>query len=251
MLVIHSMDEVMALIKQRLGNVLCVNPEKIDVQFGYIKGEPSVVTGLNETVEEDIFDEEEFVATASIKVSGSTDPDPQTDGETKPPKRRKRRTRAEIEADEAKQAAEATKPSEEVESAKPEGSDTQQPETKPDDKAPELESQPQASVDPEKEDKPPFKVDDEQPTENLFADDPADAGTVVDTAGAAEPATVVDDNPFASEPEPTVAAQNPFASESDNLFEEVEEVKPTTETSSTGFSKPAGTSGDEVLDLFA
>lgn len=254
MLVIHSMDEVVELIKARLSLKLGVSPEDVQGQFGFINGEAAVVVGINEEINDDLFEEED-----SGQQQTSDDlPTDKVEGETKPVKRRKRHTRAEIEADEAKQAAEAAKSPEASEPAKAEGENSQQAEAKPESKAPVLEAQPEASADPTETDKAPFEVDEPAAEENLFADPADNAGAVVDAGSpAAEPTAAaqgsVEENLFAddAEPTPTVAAQNPFADgESTDLFAETEEVKPTTEVSGNGFSKPAGT-GDEVLDLFA
>lgn len=252
MLVIHSMDEVVELIKARLSLKFGVNPADVQGQFGFINGEAAVVVGINEEINDDLFDAEDA-------GQQQTSDDPSTakvEGATKPVQRRKRRTRAEIEADEAKQAAEAAKSPEAPEPAKAEGENSQQAEAKPESKAQVLEAQPEASADPAETDKAPFEVDEPAAEENLFADPADNAGAVVDAGSpAAEPSAAqgsVEGNLFAdAEPTPTAAAQNPFADgESTDLFAETEEVKPTTEVSGSGFSKPAGT-GDEVLDLFA
>jgi hypothetical protein len=233
-------DEVLSLVKKQLWrfgvNISDIEGEEnvsLNAEIGFINGDLAVVIGVNEEIPEDLLDNEEL-HDASVDED-TTEQVAQNAGKpAKGGKRRKRRTRAEIEADEAKakQAAEAE----------------QQPET-----AKQTEAEAPNEVGAEAEETQADQNLAAEPEETADKAEAVEAQAEVAEAAADEPNLFVDAEPATAggvdpEPEPTA---NPFpVDEDENLFaDSPAETKPVVETEE-GFAKPKE-DDDDAINLFA
>ena len=247
-------DDILRLLLLGLKTETGLAPSEIHI--GPIGGEIKAVAGIGEEVPQGTFDDDDTdpVAESEAKPTGEA---------ATPRKRRKRRTKEEIAADDAKakQAAEAQQPQQASGEAAGESQDAKQPETKGTETEAVLETKPETGSDKAASAATATQeaagAGTEAPTD-LFAD--SQPGSVAEQPVEAKPETQAE-NLFADEGEAasTTAASNPFGGEQqtevseDNLdlFSDPAPTqdagKPVTSTEE-GFVKPAG--GDAVLDLF-
>lgn len=235
--------------------------QTLEIELGFVAGDFAVVAAINEPLNPDLFDADDFQPECALRdASGDADDqdsttandaadDSDSESDSQPAKRkRKRRTRAEIEAaekaaaaEQQEQAGETVEPLAEAKSAEAET---------PDENlfAPtesEAESTPVAEAEASADEEAPFDTDDEADND-LFVTEPVAGDPLTDPGetsifGSAEP------EPEA-EVEHTAGASDPFGSD-ENLFAEAPaEDKPVTKTED-GFVQPSD--DDDALNLFA
>lgn len=256
MQIILNTDDILRLVLLGLKSETGLAP--VEIHIGPIDGEIKAVAGVGEEVPQGTFDDDDTdpVAESEAKPTGEAEP-------ATPRKRRKRRTKEEIAADEAKakQAAEAQQPQQQAGEAEAKGPDAQQPETKGTETEEVLETKPETGSDKATSAATATQETAGAGTEaatDLFAD--TQPGSVAEQPVEAKLETQPE-NLFEEEgePESTTAASNPFGGEQQSevsedsldLFSDPAPTqdagKPVTSTEE-GFVKPAG--GDAVLDLF-
>lgn len=256
MQIILNTDDILRLVLLGLKSETGLAP--VEIHIGPIGGEIKAVAGVGEEVPQGTFDDDDTdpVAESEAKPTGEAEP-------ATPRKRRKRRTKEEIAADEAKakQAAEAQQPQQASGEAAGESQDAQQPETKGTETEAVLETKPETGSDKAATAATTVAAAAGAGTEaaiDLFAD--TQPGSVAEQPVETQPETQ-HDKLFADEGEAasTTAASNPFGGEQQtevsedslDLFSDPAPTqdagKPVTSTEE-GFVKPAG--GDAVLDLF-
>lgn len=243
MQIILNTDETLRFILLGLKAELGITPAEIYI--GPVDGEIKTYAAVGEPVPNGVFDDD-----ADDDTPDEVTEPKATDTEAKPRKKRVRRTKEQIAADEAKakqQAAEAGEQSAAVEQTETKGPDTEQLETSTAEAQQVLETKPETAADQT----PPFDPDPktETATEDLFTNSGSDA--------------VVDPLELETDPVVTTAAQDPFgdnvgeavgpvSEDSLDLFSDpvasAEPTKSVTETEG-GFVKPSG--DDQVLDLFS
>lgn len=262
MQIILNTEDVLRLVLLGLKHETNLTP--VEIHIGPINGEIKAVAGIGEEVPQGTFDDDDTdpVAEDEPKAAGTAN------AEQPQKKRRKRRTKEEIAADEAKakQAAETQQPQQPVVETEAKGPDAQQPETKGTETEKVLETKPETGsdkaasaatatqeaagagaaatdlfADPAGSVEQPAaqEAQPEQPATDLFAE-PEDTKEVVTSAGQ---------NPFGGNTE----AEHPeVTADSLDLFSDPAPAanagQPTTQTEE-GFVKPAG--DDKVLDLFS
>lgn len=262
MQIVLNTEDILRLVLLGLKHETSLTP--VEIHIGPINGEIKAVAGIGEEVPQGTFDDDDTdpVVEDEPKATGPAD------AATPTKKRRKRRTKEEIAADEAKakQAAEAQQPQQQAGEAEAKGPDTQQPETKGAETEEVLETKPETGsdkaasaatatqetagagaattdlfADPASSVEQPAaqEAQPEQPATDLFAE-PEDTKEVVTSAGQ---------NPFGGNTE----AEHPeVTADSLDLFSDPASTanagQPTTQTEE-GFVKPAG--DDKVLDLFS
>ena len=251
MQIILNTDDILRLVLLGLKSETGLAP--VEIHIGPIGGEIKAVAGVGEEVPQGTFDDDDTdpVAESEAKPTGEAEP-------ATPRKRRKRRTKEEIAADEAKakQAAEAQQPQQASGEAAGESQDAKQPETKGTETEAVLETKPETGSDKAATAATTVAAAAGAGTEaaDLFAD--AESGSV-----AEQPVETQTENLFedVGEAASTTAASNPFGGEQQtevsedslDLFSDPaptqDASKPVTSTEE-GFVKPAG--GDAVLDLF-
>jgi len=257
MQIILNTDDILRLVLLGLKSETGLAP--VEIHIGPIGGEIKAVAGVGEEVPQGTFDDDDTdpVAESEAKPTGEAEP-------ATPRKRRKRRTKEEIAADEAKakQAAEAQQPQQASGEAAGESQDAKQPETEGKETEAVLETKPETGSDkaataattvPGRS----FTLA-QATTADLFAD--TQPGSVAEQPVETQPETQAE-NLFedVGEAASTTAASNPFGGEQQtevsedslDLFSDPaptqDASKPVTSTEE-GFVKPAG--GDAVLDLF-
>lgn len=256
MQIILNTDDILRLVLLGLKSETGLAP--VEIHIGPIGGEIKAVAGVGEEVPQGTFDDDDTdpVAESEAKPTGEAEP-------ATPRKRRKRRTKEEIAADEAKakQAAEAQQPQQASSEAAGESQDAKQPETKGTETEAVLETKPETGSDKAATAATTVAAAAGAGTEaaaDLFAD--AQPGSVAEQPVEDQPETQPE-NLFADEGEAasTTAASNPFGGEQQtevsedslDLFSDPAPTqdagKPVTSTEE-GFVKPAG--DDAVLDLF-
>lgn len=255
MQIILNTDDILRLLLLGLKSETGLAPSEIYI--GPINGEIKAVAGVGEEVPQGTFDDDDTdpVAESEAKPTGEAEP-------ATPRKRRKRRTKEEIAADEAKakQAAEAQQSQQASGEAAGESQDAKQPETKGTETEAVLETKPETGSDKAATAATTVTAaaGAGAETTDLFAD--AQPGSVAEQPVEAQPETQAD-NLFedVGEAASTTAASNPFGGEQqtevseDNLdlFSDPAPTqdagKPVTSTEE-GFVKPAG--DDSVLNLF-
>lgn len=256
MQIILNTDDILRLVLLGLKSETGLAP--VEIHIGPIGGEIKAVAGVGEEVPQGTFDDDDTdpVAESEAKPNGEVEPATQR-------KRRKRRTKEEIAADEAKakQAAEAQQPQQASGEAAGESQDAKQPETKGTETETVLETKPETGSDKAASAETATQEAAGAGTEaatDLFAD--TQPGSVAEQTVEAKPEAQAD-NLFedVGEPESTTAASNPFGGEQQtevsedslDLFSDPAPTqnagKPVTSTEE-GFVKPAG--ADAVLNLF-
>ncbi|AQT27921.1 hypothetical protein CB1_75 [Pectobacterium phage vB_PatP_CB1] len=262
MQIILSTDDILRLVLLGLKHETNLAP--VEIHIGPINGEIKAVAGVGEEVPQGTFDDDDTDPVVEDEPKATGNADAATPGK----KRRKRRTKEEIAADEAKakQAAETQQPQQPVVETETKGPDAQQPETKGTETEKALETKPETGsdkaastatetqeaagagaattdlfADPAGSVEQPAAQESqpEQPAADLFAE-PEDIKEVVTSAGQ---------NPFGGNTE----AEHPeVTADSLDLFSDPAPTanagQPTTQTED-GFVKPAG--DDKVLDLFS
>ena len=228
MLIYLDRDDILDAIKAQLGQSL--NISIVDADLGFINNEPTVVIAVNQDLPDDLFEEDSSEISSNQKVNVTSDMvELAGTKENKGGKRRKRRTRAEIEADEAKakQAAETRQSSEPVAATKAEAPDEIGAEAQTQKAQELLEAESEEASDTAEAAENPFETAAVE-EDNLFAD-PA--------SGVAEEV-----------PEPQGATTNPFGD--DNLFADAGEAHVDSPVKQEdGFAKPA--EDDDAINLFA
>lgn len=256
MQIILNTDDILRLVLLGLKSETGLAP--VEIHIGPIGGEIKAVAGVGEEVPQGTFDDDDTdpVAESEAKPTGEAEP-------ATPRKRRKRRTKEEIAADEAKakQAAEAQQPQQASGEAAGESQDAKQPETKGTETEAVLETKPETGSDKAATAATTVAAAAGAGTEaatDLFAD--TQPGSVAEQPVETQPEAQAD-NLFedVGEAASTTAASNPFGGEQQtevsedslDLFSDPAPTqdagKPVTSTEE-GFVKPAG--GDAVLDLF-
>lgn len=258
MQIILTTEDTLRLILLGLKIETGITPSEIYI--GPVDGEIKTYAAVGEAVPPGVFDDDAEDDTPDVAATAAADqPEP------KQRKKRVRRTKEQIAADEAaKQAAETKQPQQASGEAAGESQDAKQPETKGTEAEKVLEAEPETGADKAA----------------------AAATTVAETAGAGEAADLfADPEPAGSVAQPetqaeqpevdlfaepedtkevvTSAGQNPFGGDTEANHPEVAEDsldlfsdpaptanagQPTTQTED-GFVKPAG--DDQVLDLFS
>lgn len=262
MQIVLNTEDILRLVLLGLKHETNLAP--VEIHIGPINGEIKAVAGVGEEVPQGTFDDDDTDPVVEDEPKATGNADAATPGK----KRRKRRTKEEIAADEAKakQAAEAQQPQQQAGEAETKGPDSQQSETKGTETEKVLETKPETGsdkaasaatatqeaagagaattdlfTDPAGSVEQPAaqEAQPEQPAADLFAE-PEDTKEVVTSAGQ---------NPFGGNTE----AEHPeVTADSLDLFSDPAPTanagQPTTQTED-GFVKPAG--DDKVLDLFS
>lgn len=237
--------------------------QTLEIELGFVAGDFAVVAAINEPLNPDLFDDDDFKPECALHdASGDADDqdsttasdaadDSDSESDSQPAKRkRKRRTRAEIEAAEAAEKAAAEQQEQAGETVEPLAEAKPAEAETPDENLfasteAEAESAPVAEAEASADEEAPFDTDDEADND-LFVTEPVAGDPLTDPGetsifGSAEP------EPEA-EVEHTAGASDPFGSD-ENLFAEAPaEDKPVTKTED-GFVQPSD--DDDALNLFA
>lgn len=232
MLIYLDRDDILDAIKAQLGQSL--NISIVDADLGFINNEPTVVIAVNQDLPDDLFEEDSSEISSNQEVNVTSDMvELVGTKEAKGGKRRKRRTRAEIEADEAKakQAAETQQSSAPVAETKAEAPDEIVAEAQTQKAEEVLEAKSEEAADTAEAVENPFETAAVE-EDNLFSDSQSAA-----TSSVAEEV-----------PEPQGATTNPFGD--DNLFADAGEAHVDSPVKQEGgFAKPA--EDDDAINLFA